>query len=425
MHVVGLLAALTWMLGLGLLASRVSRSTGIPDLVFFVLIGLVIGPQVLHVIQLPANRDLGQIIVTGGAIFMLYEGGRAVDIHMLRRIWLGTGLLATLGVVLTASVVAVAAHYLVNLSWPVAALGGAAVASTDPATIVPLFAQVRVRARVQQLVISESAFNDATGAVATMTVLAVIGGHSLGAVAIGTTFIQMVLVGLAVGLGIGFLVQVLDAEGSRLALFTMEEENAVATLFAMLAAYILAETLGGSGFMAVFIAGIIRGNASAWGLGVHPAREQSHTTFLSLLGTAVRILIFGALGANVDLNLLGKLGFGGLLVVAVLLFVARPLTVFTCLVLDRASRWTAREMLFTSWVRETGVVPAALASIMLAEGAPGASQVAALIFLAVLATILLQGPTTAFWARKTGVAHKRSAPERPAVGAQSSPGDGL
>ncbi len=413
---VGLLASFAWILGLGLLASRIARSTGIPDLVFYVLIGVVLGPQALGLVHLPATGNVGELIVTGGAVFMLYEGGRAINVGVLRRIWLGTGLLATLGVLLTAAVVALTAHYVANLSWAVSALAGAAMASTDPATIVPLFAQVRVKQRVQQLVISESAFNDATGAVTTMTVLAVVTGSHLGALQIGGTFVQMVLVGIAVGLGVGFAAQLLDAEGHRLSLFTQQEENAVLTLFAMLAAYILASVLGGSGFMAVFIAGIIRGNAATWGLAVDTIRAESHETFLTLLGMAVRMLIFAVLGANVDLHLLGTLGVAGLVVVAALVFVGRPLTVFACLGLDRVSRWSKREMLFTSWVRETGVVPAALASLLLAEKAPGADKVAALIFLAVLVTILLQGPTTAAWARRMGLAepeqHSHAGPRR-------------
>ena len=402
-HVVGLLASLAWLLGLGLLTSRLTRWTGIPDLVFFVLIGLVLGPHALRLIHLPATGDLGQVIVTGGAVFMLYEGGRVMDLQVLRRIWLGTTLLATLGVLVTAAAVALAAHLLLGLSWPVAFLTGAVIAPTDPATIVPLFSQVRVAVRVRQLVISESAFNDATATVLTTTLLAVAGGQPLGLLSIGGTFLRLMAIGIAVGLGTGFLIQVLDAEEHRLSLFKEQEENVVATLLAMLASFIVATLLGGSGFMAVFIAGIVRGNASIWGLSARPEHHASHESFLSLLGTTVRMLVFGVLGANVNLHLLSGLGLGGLLVVAVLLFAARPLTVYSCLALDRIAGWSPKEMLFTSWVRETGVVPAALASLLLAAHARGASHVAALVFLAVLATILLQGPTTAAWARRTGL----------------------
>ncbi len=402
-HVVELMASMAWVLGLGLLAARLMRATGVPDLVLYMLIGLLLGPQALDLVHLPASGAFGQLIVTGGAVFMLYEGGRAIDIGVLRRIWLGTALLATLGVLITGSVVSVAVHYLLGLPWAVAALGGAAIASTDPATIIPLFAQVRVAPRIRQLVIAESAFNDATSAVLTFTVLAIVGGQVPGAAAVGGTFLRMLLTGLTVGIGVGFLVQLLIAEGRRLAFFGLGEEHAVASLFAMLAAYVVAAGLGGSGFMAVFVAGIVRGNGGSFGLHIHLERAASHDSFLALLGTAVRMLIFGVLGANVNLRLIGTVGIAGLGVVAALMFIGRPLTVFACLGLDRGARWSLREMLFTSWVRETGVVPAALASLLLASGAPGADHLAALVFLAVLVTILLQGLTTAAWARRTGV----------------------
>jgi cell volume regulation protein A len=403
-HVVELMASMAWVLGLGLLAARLMRATGVPDLVLYMLIGLLLGPQVLGLVHLPASDTFGQLMVTGGAAFMLYEGGRAIDIGVLRRIWIGTTLLATLGVLITGTVVCVAAHYLLGFSWEVSALGGAAMASTDPATIVPLFAQVRVAPRLRQLVIAESAFNDATSAVLTFTLLAIAAGQVPGAAVIGGTFLSMLLIGLGTGVAIGFLVQLLIAEGRRVAFFGLGEEHAVASLFAMLAAYVIAELLGGSGFMAVFVAGVVRGNGSSFGLHIHLERAASHDSFLALLGTAVRMLIFGTLGANVNLHLLGTVGLAGLGVVAALIFIGRPLTVFACLGPDRKARWSLREMLFTSWVRETGVVPAALASLLLASGAPAAAQIAALVFLAVLVTILLQGLTTAAWARRTGVA---------------------
>lgn len=403
-HIVGILSSLAWLLGLGLLSARLARGMGFPDLVLFVAIGVLAGPHLLGLISLPASGTVGQLVVTGGAIFMLYEGGRAVDLAVFRRIWLGTALLAVLGVVITGGIVAGAVHAVLRAPWPIALLVGAAVASTDPATIVPLFQQIRVKQHIQQLVVSESAFNDATGAVFTVTMLAIVKGGTFSAGTAGTTFGRLILVGVLVGMGIGLLVQFLVVETAhRRGVLDRHEENAVATLLAMVAAYAVASVLGGSGFMAVFLAGIVRGNAQRWNLPVPAERETTHDTFLAFLATAVRILIFGVLGANVDLSLLGSLGFGGLAVAGVLLFVARPITVGVCLGLDRLQKWSLREMLFVSWVRETGVVPAALASLLLAARAPGAPMVAAVVFLAVVVTILVQAPTTGLWAKVTGV----------------------
>ena len=380
-----------------------ARVSGIPDLVLFLAIGVLTGPFVLGWVQLPASGGLGELIVTGGAVFMLYEGGRAIDLSILRRIWLSVTLLATVGIALTAGVVALAAHLFIGATWPVALLAGAAIASTDPATIVPLFMQVKVKRRLQQLVVSESAFNDATGAVLTIAFLALAGGQATGGAAIAGTFARLILVGVVAGLAVGFVVQYLVAELGRTPLWTRMEQNGVATLFAMAAAYATAQALGGSGFMAVFLAGIVRGSAGRWGLRPRAEHEAKHEDFLAILGTAVRILIFGVLGANVDLPLLGRMGMAGLAVAAALLFVGRPVTVFACLLPDRLAKFRLKEMLFVSWVRETGVVPAALGTILLAERAPGAETVAALIFLAIMVTIIVQAPTTGPWARELDV----------------------
>lgn len=340
---------------------------------------------------------------------MLYEGGRAIDLSILGRIWPGVTLLATLGVAITAAVVALAAHAFIGAAWPVALLAGAAIASTDPATIVPLFMQVKVKPRIQQLVVSESAFNDATGAVLTIAFLALAQGHATGGPAITGTFLQLILVGLLAGVVVGVVVQFLVAEFGRAPLWTQMEQNGVASLFAMAAAYALAQAFGGSGFMAVFLAGIVRGSAGRWNLRPKDEHEAKHEDFLAILGTAMRILIFGVLGSNVDLPILGRMGLAGLAVIAALLFVGRPLTVFACLLPDRLAKFNLREMLFVSWVRETGVVPAALGTILLAEHAPGAETAAALIFLAIIVTIVVQAPTTSPWARRLGVSEEQEA----------------
>lgn len=394
-------ASLVWLLGAGLLAARVARWLGVPDLVLFVLLGVVLGPGMLDRVNLPATGGVGQLIVIGGAVFMLYEGGRAVDLAVLRRIWPAVALLASLGVAVTAAVVAVASRLVLGVPWTVALLAGAVVAGTDPATIVPLFARLRVRSRLVQLVVAESAFNDATGAVFTMTVLLAITGGRVLAGPVAVDFARLVVLGAVVGVMVGSGVQALVAGDRRWGGFLTErEEVTTASLLAMALAYVVANALGGSGFMAVFVAGIVRGR-----IPVPPGaqHEAAHNEFLTLLGTVVRMLVFGVLGASVNLRLIGAMGPGGVAVVGVLLFVARPLAVFLTLPLHRAARWSGRELLFTAWVRETGVVPAALAGLLLGVRAPGADVVAALVFLAVVLTIAVQAPTTAAWAHRLAV----------------------
>jgi cell volume regulation protein A len=108
----------------------------------------------------------------------------------------------------------------------------------------------------------------------------------------------------------------------------------------------------------------------------------------------MRIFIFILLGAQVDFALMRQYWLGGVGVALVLMLVARPLTVFLCALPDRRARWELREMLFMCWTRETGVIPAALAGLLLGMNAPNAELIASVTFVAVLLTILIQAPTT-------------------------------
>ncbi|HOG04482.1 MAG TPA: sodium:proton antiporter, partial [Accumulibacter sp.] len=113
------------------------------------------------------------------------------------------------------------------------------------------------------------------------------------------------------------------------------------------------------------------------------------------------------LGAQVDFALMNKYLVGGAAVVAVLMFIARPVTVFVCAGPDRRAQWSIKELLFMCWTRETGVIPAALAGLLLGMKAPGAEMIASVTFIAVLMTILIQAPTTAWLAGRLGLLVKR------------------
>src|SRR4030088_2663535 len=116
-----------------------------------------------------------------------------------------------------------------------------------------------------------------------------------------------------------------------------------------------------------------------------------------------RMIIYILLGTQVDFALMGKYWLGGVAVVTVLMLVARPATVFLCAVPDRRARWSFAELLFMSWTRETGVIPAALAGLLLGIKAPGAPMIASVTFIAILMTILIQAPTTEWLGRRLGL----------------------
>jgi cell volume regulation protein A len=121
----------------------------------------------------------------------------------------------------------------------------------------------------------------------------------------------------------------------------------------------------------------------------------------------MRLFIFILLGAQVDFALVSQYWLGGVAVVTVLMLVARPATVFLCAAPDRRARWSFAELLFMCWTRETGVIPAALAGLLLGIKAPGAQMIASVTFVAILMTILIQAPTTRWLARRLGLLETR------------------
>src|SRR5215831_19786442 len=151
------------MLAIGTIAGLLAQKIKIPDIPVFLIVGMVIGPQVLGLIDIKAGSALNQIILLFGASYILFDGGASLRFDVLKKVWITIVALATVGVVITAAVTASVAHAVLDIPWIIALLLGAVIASTDPATLVPIFRQVRIRDRVAQTVMSESAFNDATG----------------------------------------------------------------------------------------------------------------------------------------------------------------------------------------------------------------------------------------------------------------------
>lgn len=117
----------------------------------------------------------------------------------------------------------------------------------------------------------------------------------------------------------------------------------------------------------------------------------------------LRMLIFVLLGSQVDFRLLGDYFWPSAAVVLALVFVARPLAVLASALPDVKARWSRRELLFMFWVRETGVIPAALSGMIAAQGVSGAGQLSAVVFMAIVFTIVVQAGTTAWWVRKLGL----------------------
>jgi cell volume regulation protein A len=183
----------------------------------------------------------------------------------------------------------------------------------------------------------------------------------------------------------------------------MAEYAPVVTLVAVISAYFAADGLHASGFMAVFVFGIVLGNKQTLGFQMQPGESQKLDEFILTTAFIMRLFIFILLGAQVDFTVIGQHWLDGVAVVTVLMLVARPATVFLCALPDRRAKWSFAEMLFMCWTRETGVIPAALAGLLLGVKAPEAHLIASVTFVAILMTILIQAPTAAWLGRRLGL----------------------
>lgn len=385
----------------GTLGGVLAKRLRVPDVVVFLLVGILLGPEMLDLVDIPAASSLNQTILIFGSSYVLFDGGASLRFRVLRRIWVTIAVIATLGVLITGAIVTLVGHWLLGIPLLIAALIGSTVASTDPATLVPIFKQIPISERVSQAVMSESAFNDATGAIATFTVLAIAVGEAEFSVAASLTeLVKQAGLGIFIGASVGYGASLLLAH-QRFAF--LGEFGPLVTLMAVAGAYLAADNYHASGFMAVFVFGMLIGNRDAFGLRMAEPEAERMEQFVAEMALIMRLMIFVLLGTQVDFELMQRYWLVGIVIVLAMMFVCRPITVFVCTAFDPRARWTLNEKLFMCWTRETGVIPAALAGLLMAMDAPGAELIGSVVFIAILVTILLQATTTRWLARRLGL----------------------
>ena len=433
-HAMLILKVLIFLLGGGLAALWATWKLRIPDIAIYLLLGMALGPAALNVFAVPADSTTNQLLLTFGAATLLFEGGMSIQFAVLRRVIVSVVNLATLGVIVTAAITAVAAHHFLGLDWLYALLMAAVIASTDPATLVPVFRQVKIRDHVEQAVVTESAFNDATGAILTFSVLGIVlgsGSFSWGG-ALGGLLWQAAagaVIGSALAYAAGFGVSRLEwlkgYEPILLPLLIAGSYLAATDGVVAVGEMVHVHVEAASGFMAVFCCGLIFGNAGSLGLHVPEGDLDEMHSFLGHAALMLRMCIFLLLGSQVDFAVLGKYWLPALGVVAIFMLVARPATVLASCLPDRRARWARNDLIFMFWTRETGVIPAALAGFLSAaltsrgkelltsadatQQAAGQAllqlgpMISSVTFMAILLTILLQATTTRWLAARLGL----------------------
>jgi cell volume regulation protein A len=391
-----------------LLARFVASLIRIPEILLLVAVGAAFGPSALDVVDVPFDSLGAQLIFTLGVSLILFYGGLSLSLPILRKVWLSLAMLAVPGVVITALIVGVTAHFAFDLPWDVSFLVGAVLSPTDPAILIPLFVRSRLKPKVAQTVIAESAFNDPTGAALALTFAGVVltGDNSVAGPA------GEFLVDLGISTVIGIVAGVvLAAAISSDRVGVWSESEAIAVLAVITISFFSLDTAGGSGYLGAFLAGLIVGNAQHLGLA---DRNQPHAQevrqFAFNLADIVTLIVFMVLGANIPFSELGDNLLAAVAVLATLMLVARPIVVLTCAMPDRGARWTRNELLFLCWTRETGVVPAALVGVLAGLGVPNGDVFASVVALAIVLTLLLQALPARWLADRLGLLEPRTRP---------------
>ena len=383
------------------LAGVFSARVGFSFLLIFLVVGTlagVDGPGGLVFNDFRLSFVVGNVALA----VILLDGGLRTEFATFRiglkpAVWL-----ATVGVIVCAGITGAAAHWLLGLSWPLALLLGSIVGSTDAAAVFSLLKSsgVQLNERVSTTLEIESGMNDPMAVYLTLTFIGVAllaasptGGAALGAMDVLRSLLQQFGWGAAMGLGAGYaLAELLKRLGRG-----VDGGGGVRALLIVsggLAVFALTTWMGGSGFLAAYAMGIVTGNR---------ARRQVRSALSAMDGYAwlSQAGMFLLLGLLVTPTELIRTIWPALGVSLVLMFVARPISVWLCLAPLRFDR---REMTFISWVGLRGAVPIVLAVFPVMGGVPGAQIFFNVAFVVVLTSLLLQGSTIAWSARRLGVA---------------------
>ncbi len=378
------------LLLLSILASKISDRFGIPALLVFLILGMLAGSEGIGGIYFD-NHTLAQSVGVVALSLILFSSGLSTQWQSVRPIFAWGFILSTFGVIITALVVGLFATMVLGFTLKEGLLLGAIVSSTDAAAVFSILRSkgISLKGRLRPLLEFESGSNDPMAVLLTIGMIQVITQPDASLPgSIRLFFLQMslgVLFGYVMGWCIPFLV-------NRLKL-GYEGLYTVLTLALALFTYSLTNMLGGNGFLAVYLAGIIAGNSSL----IH---KRSLLHFHDGLAWLMQITMFLTLGLLVFPSHLVPLMGVSLLIAACLMFVARPLAIFLSLL---PSPFTLREKTFISWVGLRGSVPIILATFPLLAGIPQAEMIFNVIFFVVLTSVILQGTSIQRVAKWLGV----------------------
>lgn len=366
-----------------IVATRLASNVSVPSLLLYLGLGVLLGEDVIGISF--NNAQLGEDLGAAGLAIILIEGGLATHWGDIKKVIAPAGVLATVGVGVSAVVTAVGAHYLLDFDWQLALLLGAVVSSTDAAAVFAVLRSLRLPKRIAGLLEAESGFNDAP------TVILVI-------VFCETPFHFSVLhfVGeLAYELAVGAAIGVAFGWVARWTLPRVALPSAglyPLTAFALcLAAFGAAGAANASGFLACYLAALVLAN------GPRMPHRAATRSFVEGMAWLAQIGLFVMLGLLITPSRMADDFVPALVLGAVLLLLARPLSVLVSLT---PFRIPLREQAFLSWAGLRGAVPIVLATFPIVHHVPDAARLLDVVFVLVAIYTVVQGPTLGWVSRK-------------------------
>ncbi len=333
------LVTLGVLLAAGLVARSLATLSAVPEILILVGFGAVLGPHVTSIVDVPSQSMGAQLVFTLGVSAILFYGGLNLSLEVLRKVATSLGLLVLPGVALTALITGTATHLAFDLPWDQSLLIGAVLSPTDPAILIPLFVRARLRPKVSQTVIAESAFNDPTGAVLALTLASrVLGG---GTTRLATPWPSSSArwrrappLGSSRACCCRPRVEPPRRDLARVG--RPSRRSAMVTI-----SYVSLDSAGGSGYLGAFLAGLIVGNMEMLGLRMHDrpcARAQALRGRRRRHRHAARVP--RARGQPPDRRAGRSSAPAAWRSSRALLLVARPITVLACTLPDRRARWS-------------------------------------------------------------------------------------
>lgn len=376
----------------GVVAVRIAIKSGLPGLLLYLAIGLVIGESGLGLGF--EDVDLAMVLGSVALAVILAEGGFTTQWDVTRPVAAMSVVLATVGVGISVAITGGLTYLILDVDVRTALLLGAVVSSTDAAAVFSVLRQMPINRRLRATLEAESGFNDPP-VIILVTVITSDAWDSSGPLAIGGLMLQQLVLGAVVGLAVAWVGQWV-LRNSALPSAGLYPLATVAILFL---AFSLAGIAGGSPFLAVYVAGMWLGNTKL------PHRSAT-AGFAEGLAWIAQIGLFIMLGLLASPSRLYDALLPALVVGSALLFVARPLSIAVCATPYRIP-W--REQVFMSWAGLRGAVPIVLATIPITQGLPSAHRIFDVVFLLVVVFTIIQGPTLPWAARKLGVGETAAA----------------